>query len=129
MWREEIKSIKTKIQKDCSFLDRDESDVKLEYSQGIVEDAIKPEEEIEQVMPELTITIYSTPSCNKCRMLMQFLSDNHIPYEEKDASENYNEIKNSIFTSAPIIRVIKWDTQKLYDMDMFMDFLRADGII
>ena len=128
MWREEVKSIKTKIQKDCSFLDRDESDVKLEYSQWIVEDAV-PQDEIENIMPELTITIYTTPTCNKCRMLKNFLEENHVPFEEKDAGDSYNEIKNTIFTSAPIIRVIKWEFMNMYDMDWFMDFLRNEGIL
>lgn len=128
MWREEVKSIKTKIQKDCSFLDRDESDVKLEYSQWIVEDAV-PQDEIENIMPNLEITIYTTTTCNKCRMLIEFLNQNNVKYEEKDANENWNEIKNTIFTSAPIIKVIKWDVMYMYDMDWFMDFLRNEGIL
>jgi len=128
MWRAEVKSIKTKIQKDCSFLDRDESDVKLEYSQWIVEDAV-PQDEIENIMPELTITIYTTPTCNKCRMLIEFLNQNNVQYEEKDANDSWNEIKNTIFTSAPIIKVIKWETMHMYDMDWFMDFLRNEGIL
>lgn len=128
MWREEVKSIKTKIQKDCSFLDRDESDVKLEYSQGIVEDVI-PQDEVEMVMPEVKITIYTTPTCNKCRMLVSFLTDNKIKFEEKDANEAHNEIKNTIFTSAPIVRVIKWWVMEMYDMDWFMQRMRNEGIL
>lgn len=128
MWREEVKSIKTKIQKDCSFLDRDESDVKLEYSQWIVEDAV-PQDEIEMVMPEVQITIYTTPTCNKCRMLISFLTDNKIEFEEKDANEAHNEIKNTIFTSAPIVRVIKGWVMNMYDMDWFMQRMRNEGIL
>ena len=128
MWREEVKSIKTKIQKNCSFLDRDESDVKLEYSQGIVEDAV-PQDEIEMVMPEVQITIYTTPTCNKCRMLVSFLTDNKIEFEEKDANEAHNEIKNTIFTSAPIVRVIKGWIMNMYDMDWFMQRMRDEGIL
>ncbi|PIT89600.1 NrdH-redoxin [Candidatus Kuenenbacteria bacterium CG10_big_fil_rev_8_21_14_0_10_36_11] len=39
-------------------------------------------------MAEKKITIYSTPVCGYCKMTKQYLTDNHINYEDTDVSND-----------------------------------------
>lgn len=86
-------------------------------------------DEIETVLPKFDIYIYTTEACNKCRMLKDFISENGMIYTEKDANKFYDEIADSWLASAPIVKVIKWEDVKYFDMDWFIAYLKDDGII
>lgn len=53
----------------------------------------------------LKITIYSTPTCSKCRMIKDYLTSQEIEFTDLDAVEHYEDVKDTWFMSAPIIKV------------------------
>lgn len=70
----------------------------------------------------LKITIYSTPTCNKCRMLKDYLNERGVEFEDKDAIECYDEVKDTGFAAAPIIKIetiVEWeDNPNMWFEDM-----------
>ncbi len=58
------------------------------------------------------ITIYSTPTCPYCKMAMQFLQENNIPFQEKDVSKDTNALEEMVKKSGQMgVPVIEVDDQ------------------
>ena len=69
--------------------------------------------------------IYSTPTCTRCKIIKDVLTRRNVEFEEKDAIENYDEIKDSWFASAP---VVFYDNQ-YFNWEDFMDYAKKTGLI
>lgn len=50
----------------------------------------------------MTITLFSTPNCVRCKMLSNLLKDKNIDYTE---SHNIKEVIANGFMSAPVLKV------------------------
>ena len=69
--------------------------------------------------------IYSTPTCMRCKIIKDMLTRWNVEFEERDAIENYDEIKDSWFASAP---VVLYDNQ-LFNWEDFIDYAKKTGLI
>lgn len=85
---------------------------------------------MEEVLPELKITLYTTEDCNKCKLLKQLLDNKHIEYRELDAMANRESIKDCWFMSAPIIKVeYEWEDDTWFeDMQKFISYIDENWI-
>ena len=80
----------------------------------------------------LKITIYTTETCSKCRMIKEYLEENFIPYTALDAVEHYDDVKDTWFMSAPIIKVetiVEWEDNPIMwfeDIQEFINYLNKN---
>ena len=80
----------------------------------------------------LKITIYTTETCSKCRMIKEYLEEKLIPYTALDAVEHYDDVKDTGFAAAPIIKVetiIEWEDNPIMwfeDIQEFIDYLNKN---
>lgn len=55
------------------------------------------------------VTIYSTPTCGFCHMAKQWLSENNIPFEEKDVTTDQSLVQEMVQKSGqmgvPVIEI------------------------
>lgn len=71
------------------------------------------------------LIIYSTPTCMRCKIIKDVLTRKNVEFEERDAIENYDEIKDSWLASAP---VVFYDNQ-FFNWENFMDYAKKTGLI
>lgn len=85
---------------------------------------------MEDVLPELKVTLYTTEDCNKCKLLKMLLATKHIDFRELDAIANWDSIKDCWFMSAPIMKVeYEWEDDKRFDdMQKFISYIDENGI-
>lgn len=76
------------------------------------------------------ITIFSTDTCTKCKMLKNYLTSKWIEFRDLNALDNWNILKDTWFASAPIIRVeIEWqDDIWFWEVENFINYLDDDGV-
>lgn len=69
----------------------------------------------------MEIKIYSTESCYKCKMIKQALTLKWVEFTELSAIDNYDDIKDCGYVSAPIICVngafMNWEEFMEYAMN------------
>lgn len=46
------------------------------------------------------ITVYTSPTCMKCKLVKKMLTDRNIPFEESD---NYDELIDKNICSLPVV--------------------------
>ncbi|MER2134167.1 MAG: glutaredoxin-like protein NrdH [Arthrobacter sp.] len=54
----------------------------------------------------MTVTVYTTPSCQQCNMTKRWLTKNNIPFEAVDLTQSPEAaamVKGLGFTSAPVV--------------------------
>ena len=52
------------------------------------------------------VTIYTVPNCGRCCVLKEKLTNSGVIYEEKDANEYLNVLKDNKIFSAPALVVV-----------------------
>lgn len=85
---------------------------------------------MEDVLPEVKITLYTTEDCSKCKMLKILLASKHIDFRDLNAIDNRESIKDCWFASAPIIRVeYEWrDDVWFWDIEELVRYLDDEWI-
>lgn len=64
------------------------------------------------------VTIYTTPTCGYCHMAKQYLSENQIPFEEKNVSLDHTAAEEMIRKSNQMgVPVIDVDGQIIVGFD------------
>ena len=87
------------------------------------------EEEVNEVLPEVEITIYTTPDCTKCRFVKDYLTNKHITFTEKDAVDFAEEVADSWFQSAPIFKIVtNLTSQFMWDVEEFIHWIDDNGL-
>ena len=85
--------------------------------------------DVEEVLPEVEITIYTTPDCTKCRFVKDYLTNKHVTFTEKDAINFADEIADSWFQSAPIFKIVTNETsQFMWDVEEFIHWVDENGL-
>lgn len=76
------------------------------------------------------ITIFSTDSCNKCRMLKDYLKSEWVEFSDLNALDCWDELKDTWYMSAPIIKVEieGWETTWFWEMEDFIKYLDDDDV-
>ncbi len=83
------------------------------------------------IMPakEITITVYSTPDCVKCKFLKDILTSKWLEFESKDTFECKDELKDVNITKVPAIKYTSDDVQTWFeDIETFIKYLEDNGI-
>jgi glutaredoxin len=85
--------------------------------------------DVEEVLPEVEITIFTTPDCVKCRSVKDYLFNRHVSFTEKNAENYPQDIEESGFQSVPVMRIIKWK-EKLWfwDIEEFIHWIEDNGL-
>lgn len=87
------------------------------------------EVEVEAVLPEVEITIFTTPDCTKCRFVKDYLTQKHITFTEKDAVQYADEVADTWFQSAPIFKIVEGDIGHfIWDVDEFIHWVDDNGL-
>jgi len=78
-----------------------------------------------QVPSNMTITIYSTPTCVYCKTLKEYLNSKGLPFQEIDVSQNEHELEKMVAISGqmgvPVVDidgdvVIGFDKQRIDEL-------------
>ena len=69
----------------------------------------------------ITITVYSTPDCVKCKFLKDILTSKWLEFESKDTWEHKDELENANITKVPAIKYTSDDVQTWFeDIETFI---------